>query len=482
DIEGSPVKNNQIWVGTDDGIVALTRDGGGHWMKPQLPGVPPFARIETVAPSPFDAATAYAIADRHRSGDYAPYLYVTHNFGGTWTKQTGGLPDNQYVRTVRPDPRNRKLLYAGTENGLWISYDGGATWKDFKLNLPTVSVRDIHIQPQFNDLAIATHGRALWILDDIRPLQDLPQAQARGTMLFPIRPAYQYAYHSEDEGLYTRFSGKNPPGGAIINFYLAKPLSSAAEVQILDSSGHIIRHIVNRKPEGDETEPVVPAVTNVAGINRVTWDFREDGGPRWMGAAKADYRGPLVGATVLPGNYSARIVLDGHTYTQPFVVMPNPKVPYLPAEARAGYAFTKKYLRVGGQVNVVLNNLDAQKKSLDVASSALTSTGNTALAAKVADALKARERIFNEFTANYHNDEDSIQYPGQLREDVPAGGFGSQAAPTAAVLEFTHRFDLEYAAVMKQYNDYIAETLVPLSSELQAAGQKPIDGTVSVSK
>lgn len=482
DIEGSPVKNNQIWVGTDDGIVALTRDGGGHWMKSQLPGVPPFARIETVAPSPFDAATAYAIADRHRSGDYAPYLYVTHNFGGTWTKQTGGLPDNQYVRTVRPDPRNRKLLYAGTENGLWISYDGGATWKDFKLNLPTVSVRDIHIQPQFNDLAIATHGRALWILDDIRPLQDLPQAQARGTMLFPIRPAYQYAYHSEDEGLYTRFSGKNPPGGAIINFYLAKPLSSAAEVQILDSSGHIIRHIVNRKPEGDETEPVVPAVTNVAGINRVTWDFREDGGPRWMGAAKADYRGPLVGAAVLPGNYSARIVLDGHTYTQPFVVMPNPKVPYLPAEARAGYAFTKKYLRVGGQINVVLSNLDAQKKSLEAASSALTSTGNTALAAKVADALKARERIFNEFTANYHNDEDSIQYPGQLREDVPAGGFGSQAAPTAAVLEFTHRFDLEYAAVMKQYNDYIAETLVPLSSELQAAGQKPIDGTVSVSK
>lgn len=482
DIEGSPVRSNQIWVGTDDGIVALTRDGGLHWMKTQLPGVPPFARIETVAPSPFDAATAYAIADRHRSGDYAPYLLVTHNYGQTWTKLINGLPENQYVRTVRPDTRNRRLLYAGTENGLWISYDGGARWNDFKLNLPTVSVRDIHIQPAFDDLAIATHGRALWILDDIRSVQDLPQAQARGAMLFAVRPAYQYAYHSEDEGLYTRFSGKNPPGGAIIDFYLAKPLAAAPEVQILDASGHVIRHIKNRKQEQGETEPVVPLVSNVTGINRVVWDFREDGTTRWMGAAKPEYRGPFTGATVLPGNYAARIVLDGHTFTQPFVVMPNPKIPYLPADVRAGYLFSKKYLRVGGQINTVLNNLDAQKRSLDDAASALTAAGNSALALKVADAQKARESIFNQFTANYQNDEDSIQHPGKLREDVPSGGFGSQAAPTAAVLEFAHRFDAEYAAAMKHYNDYVTTTLLPLSGQLRAAGQKPIDGAVSVSR
>ena len=172
-IEGSALSRGEIWVGTDDGYVQMTRDGGAHWRNVTPPGTPEYARIETVAPSPIVAGTAYAIADNHRLGDYAPYAYVTHDYGATWTKIVNGLPASQYVRTIRPDPRNSNVLYAGTENGMWISYDAGAHWQDFRINLPAVSVRDIHVEPQFDDLVAATHGRDVWILDDVGSVQQL---------------------------------------------------------------------------------------------------------------------------------------------------------------------------------------------------------------------------------------------------------------------------------------------------------------------
>lgn len=483
DIEGSPVRKNMIWTGSDDGVIALTLDGGAHWKKMQLPGVAPYGRVETVAPSPHDAATAYAIVDRHRSGDYAPYLFVTHNYGASWSKITSGLPADQYVRTVRPDLHNRSLLYAGTENGLWISYNGGAQWSNFRLNLPQVSVRDIRPQAQFNDLAISTHGRALWILDDITGLQQLPQAQAQGAMLFPVRTAYQYSYHSEDEGAYTRYTGKNPPAGVIVDFYQSKPGANAPEVEILDASGHVIRHIKNRKPEKDAEEGALAnaaPVPNLPGINRVVWDMREDGVPQWMGAAKPEYRGPQTGVVVLPGTYAARMTLGGHTYTQRFEIKPNPKAPYDRAGSVAAYAFAKKYLKISGTINTVLNHLDDQKKSLTAAKEALDKSGNAALSAKVASALAARTALFKTFTADYHNDEDSIQYAGALREDVPRSGFGSPQAPSGPLLDYAKRFDAEYAAAIAKYNAFVTGTLAPLSAELKAAGQKPVDGAVTV--
>ena len=480
DIEGSPVRKDLIWVGTDDGLIAVTRDGGAHWTKHQPPGIEPYGRVETVAPSPFDAATAYAIVDRHRSGDYAPYLFVTHDYGTSWSKLVAGLPDNQYVRTVRPDNRNRNLVFAGTENGMWISYDAGAHWTDFKLNLPTVSVRDIRLQPQFNDLAIATHGRDLWILDDIGALQNLPQAQTQGNMLFPIRTAYQYSYHTEDEGSYTRFTGKNPPAGVIIDFYMSKPGTAAPTIDILDAHGNVVRHLKNSKPAtgSEDIGPQNFLISNLAGVNRVVWDFREDGVPQWMGAARTEYRGPLTGVPVLPGIYAARMTLGGKTFTQRFEIKPNPKAPYSPAVAAAAYGYSKKYLRVAGTINTVLNHLDDQKKSLTAASAALSA--NAALGAKVADALKMRDEIFSSFTADYHNDEDSIQRPGALREDVPRSGFGAPAAPSDALLEYAHRYDLAYQAAIGKYNAFVNDTLVPLSAELKAAGQKPVDGAVTV--
>jgi photosystem II stability/assembly factor-like uncharacterized protein len=477
-IEGSPFGTGEIWVGTDDGLVQLTRDGGAHWQNVTPPGVPPFGRVETAAPSPLVAGTAFVNIDRHRSGDYAPYLFVTHDYGKTWAKIVSGLPADQYVRTVRGDSVNSNLVYAGTERGLYLSYDGGNHWQNFRLNLPPVSVRDVRVQPQFDDLLLATHGRSLWILDDAASLQNLPQAQAAGVYLFPPRVAYEYHLHANDEGIYTRFAGANPPLGAIVDFYQQKPGAKAPAIEILDASGRVIRRDSGtHKERGKE----VPDVPNKSGINRYVWDFHEDGPVLWMGAAREAYRGPKTGAMVVPGTYSVRVVLGGRTLTQKFEVKPDPRDTWTQADYEAGYTFAKKYLGDYSKIDQVLNGLDALKKSLASAERAAAKAGNSALAGQVRDAETARAGIFGIFTADYHNDEDSIQRPGALREDVPYNGFllrGNQP-PTAALLEYAARFDTAYAAAFAKFNAYV-DGLAPLQTQLKNAGLPALQGVSPV--
>ncbi|MGA8533578.1 MAG: hypothetical protein WB615_05675, partial [Candidatus Tumulicola sp.] len=478
-IEGSPLNKGEIWIGTDDGLVQLTRDGGASWHDVTPPGVAPFGRVETVAPSPLLAGTAYANVDRHRSGDYAPYLFVTHDYGKTWTKAVGGLPSHEYVRTVRGDSVNSNLVYAGTETGLYVSYDGGSSWQNFRLNLPPVSVRDIRIQTQFDDLLLATHGRSLWIMDAIGPLQNLPQAEAAGAYLFSPRVAYEYRQHSNDEGLYTRFGAPNPPLGAIVDFYQSKPQPKTPVIEVLDAGGTVIRRVTGTHKEHEKD---VPDVTNKTGLNRYVWDFREDGPVQWMGAAREEYRGPKVGALVVPGTYSVRIVLGGKTLTQTVTVKPDPRDAWTQADYQAGYAFSKKYLDDYGKIDEALNNLDALGKSLSAAARAASSAGNSALVSPIAAAQSARSEIFALFTADYHNDEDSIQRPGALREDVPSGGFlrGGNQPPTPALLEFAARFDGEYQAAFAKYNGFVTG-LAPLQAALKSAGLSPLAGVTPIS-
>lgn len=488
DIEGSPVRAGEIWTGADDGVIAVTTDDGKHWSKHLIPGVPPYCRVETVAPSPFSAATAFANEDCHRSGIYTPYLFVTHDFGRTWNSIATGFPPDVWVRTVRQDDRNPNLLFAGTETGIWVSYDAGKSWSDFNLNLPTVSIRDIREQPEFNDLAIATHGRDLWILDDLTSLQELPRAQAAGTMLFKPRVAYEYATRSGgDEGSYADFRGQNPPSGAIIDFYQATPQAQGPTVEILDSAGRVIRHIRAEK-KAAVAEPSNPfagpgageGVTNLAGVNRVVWNLREDGPPLCTSCAK-DFQGAPVGPAVVPGTYVARIALGGRTYSQSFVVKADPHGEYTLAQLRSGYAFAKKYSVISGKINTVIDRLADQRRSLQSAQAMLAKSGNTELAGQVASALQSQESIFNDFTADYQNDEDSIQRPGALKEDIPRGGFGgAQPPPTAALSNYARRFDVEYRAGIERYDRYV-QLLRTLSNELERAGAGKIAEATPIS-
>ncbi len=470
-IEGSPIDRGEIWAGTDDGYAQRTRDGGAHWQNVTPPGTPQYARIETTAPSPLVAGTAYVAADNHRMGDDAPYAYVTHDYGTTWTKIVNGLPPHQYVRTVRPDVRNPNVVYAGTENGVWISFDGGANWQDFRMNLPAVSVRDIRIQPQFDDLVLATHGRDVWILDDLTSLQQLGNAERAGVMLYAPRVSYEYHYHSNDLGIYTRFAAENPPKGAIVDFYQSGPQKGNATLQIVDAGGRVIRTVKGTHKVKGKEQPYVP---NKAGINRYVWDFTEDPPLKWYGAAREDYQGPKTGPTVVPGTYGVRLTLAGKTLQQTFVVAADPRDAWTPQQYRAGYDFAHKYAVVYGKIDEALNDLDAIKKSLSAA--AARGKNDAALQRDVAAAQRHWTVVFGAFTADYKNDEDSIQRGGSLRESVPRTGFaGPQLPPTAEQLDYSRRFDAAYAAATAQYNAFVA-SLAPLQSSLKRDGIKPLEG------
>jgi len=464
DIEGSPLVRGEIWVGTDDGLVQVTRDGGKHWENVTPPGTPEYARIETVAPSPLDPQTIYVAADDHRMGDRRPYAFVTHDGGTTWHAIVTGLPQDQYVRTIRPDIHDPKIVYLGTEGGLWISFDGGEHWQNFRLNLPAVSVRDIRIQPSFDDLVIATHGRDVWILDDIASLQQLPQAEKAGVMLFAPRTAYLYHLHSNDLGIYTRFAGQNPPEGAIIDFYQAHPQSKPPVVQILDGTGKVVRTISGTHEVHGKEAPVVP---DRAGINRVVWDLHDDPPTPWYGAARKEYRGPKVGPLVVPGTYRVRIVLDGKPLVQSLTVRPDPRDHYPQSYYEAGYAFAKKYSDRLGAIDRALNELDAISVALQKALAAAQARRDTALVRVIDDARGRWQQVFASFTADYHNDEDSIQRPGSLRESLPRTGFGVQAPPTQEQLDYAARFDAAYDAAFAGYRAYLT-SLRELDARLRA--------------
>ncbi len=471
DIEGSPLTKGEIWVGTDDGYVQLTRDGGAHWSNVTPRGVPQFARVETVAPSPLRAGVAYAAFDDHRSGNYRPYLYATQDYGSTWRKLTAGLPVDQYVRTVRPDIHNPNLLYAGTEQGIWISYNGGAFWQSFELNLPTVSVRDIRLQPTFNDIVIATHGRALWILDDVQAVQQLREAQSVGAMLFPIRTAYQYFYHKDIEESYTWYAAANPPDGAIIDFYQASAQHKAPLVQVFDSSGRVVRTIAGtHKVKGKD----VPNVSNDRGINRVVWNFRENGPVLWMGAAREEYRGPKEGARVPPGTYTVHVTLSGRVLSQTVDVRPDPRLSFTQDVYEAWYQFEHKHYVEYSNVNIALNNLDALKKGL-LAAISMLQKGGTSKAAALAQAqatLRAHDQIFSRLTANFMADEDSIERPGALREELERFQDLS-SPPQPALIAFADKIDDQYRAVMSAYNAF-ADSVSSLNTTLRSAGVKPV--------
>ncbi|MEO6835625.1 MAG: hypothetical protein ABI231_06935 [Candidatus Tumulicola sp.] len=471
DIEGSTLAKGEIWVGTDDGLVQLTRDYGKHWSNVTPAGAPEFGRFATVAPSTLADGTAYAINDGHYIGDNAPYAFVTHDFGKHWTKIVNGLPKDQWARAIRPDIRDRNIVYLGTEEGIWISFDGGAKWQSFQNDLPTVSVHDIRMQPQANDLVIATHGRSVYIMDDMNPVQRLAQAVARGTWLFAPRVSYEWSQHENDEGTYTNYAADNPPNGVVVTFYQKEPQKNAPKLDILDSHGRVIRTVSGTHKVAGKDKPYI---TNKVGLNRYVWDFGVNGPMKWLGAAKERYQGPDSGPGVPPGSYAVRMTLDGHTYVQRFVVKADPRSILTQADYERTFAAAMKVQDQLSVVDAMLNNLDAVKKTIDEAAGTSKKAANAALFSKLADALTARASVFDFLTANYQNDEDGIQRPGALREDLFGAYFGAQGLLTQPVVQYLVRTHAQVQDGVIRYNAFVKNVLPGVNAALKQAGMKAL--------
>jgi len=471
DIEGSKLHKGEIWIGTDDGLIQLTLDGGAHWQNVTPPGAPEYGRFASISPSPLRDGTAYAINDGHYTGDNKPYVFVTHDFGKTWTSITNGLPDDQWARSIAADIRNPDLVYLGTEEGFWISYDGGSTWKSFKNNLPTVSVHDIRMQPQFDDLAIATHGRSIYIMDDMTPIQDLQTAVKDGTYLFPISVSYQYNTRQDDEGTYTNYAAPNPPTGAIIDYYQSAKQKTPPTLEIIDRSGKVIRtykgtHEVAKKQE--------PWVSNKTGLNRFVWDWTIDGPVKWYGAAKKAYQGPDDGPAVPPGEYVARLTLGSKVFTQDFIVKPDPRTLYTQAQLVESYDFGRLGEALLSKVDTMLNNLDTVKKSIDEGIAAAKKANDTAAQSKLEAIETARLGVFNQLTANFHNDEDSIQRPGKVREDVQSIMYFAGTVITPALRDYTHRVEGDLRSATQSYDAFVKEQVPVLNDTLTSLKVKAV--------
>jgi photosystem II stability/assembly factor-like uncharacterized protein len=333
---------NKLWAGTDDGLIWQTRDGGKNWNDITPKDLTPWSKVTQISASHFDEDTAYASVSRFRINDNRPYIYRTHDAGKNWTLITTGLPDFGPVDTVREDPVRKGLLFAGTENSVWISFDDGDHWQSLQLNMPHTSMRDLWIHD--NDLIVGTHGRSFWILDDITPLREVKSLSASEAHLFTPAPAFRIQRDTytdtplpPDEPF-----AANPPDGAILDYYLPHA-SSQVTLEILDAHAQLVRRFSSTdQPEVTEEElkkQLIPlywlrpfsALSADAGMHRWVWDMHYPAPDSTrheypISAIPGDTPRVPLGPTALPGTYTARLTVDGKSYTASFVLKMDPRV------------------------------------------------------------------------------------------------------------------------------------------------------------
>jgi photosystem II stability/assembly factor-like uncharacterized protein len=427
DIAPSPVNAGVIWVGTDDGLVQLTVDGGLHWKNVTMKGIGAYGRVETVEPSHVRASSAFAVVDRHFTGDRRPYIFSTDDFGVSWHSLSGGLPPDEYAHVVRQDPRDPNLLYAGLEQSIWVTFDAGRRWSHLQQNMPTSSVADLRIQPKANDLVAATHGRGFFILDDLAPLQSLSAARSAGAYFFQARPAYLF-WRSWTNGYGTgageccapsdRFAGRNPDPGALLSYYLAKPVLRPASIEILDASGSIVRTL---------TGP------NRPGINRVSWNLTESPPEPWRSAREWN-QGPADGAAVVPGTYTLRLRAGDRALEQTLVVKADPRATWTQADLMARRDFVRGLLAQLNDIDKALNDLDGR-----------------AMARKLSP---VEHELYSALTSNPRNSEDDLLRPDRLRERLQTLLLDialSQGPPTPAQREEAGQITNTFDGLIAQY-------------------------------
>jgi photosystem II stability/assembly factor-like uncharacterized protein len=341
----SYLEKGTIWAGTDDGLIQLTRDGGKTWTEVTPPELTPWSKVSILEASRTQAGTVYAAVNRFRLDDLTPHIYRTRDFGKTWKEIVTGIAGDAPVNVVREDPVRKGLLFAGTETSVYVSFDDGDHWQPLQLNLPHTSMRDLTIHG--DDLVVATHGRSFWILDDITPLRQLNENLAKaGAYLFAPQEALRVRWNKNpDTPLPPEESaGKNPPDGAIIDYFLAKDAVGPVTLEILAANERVLVRVYSSFDKPELLEQIAPkhpipmywvreekTVSAKAGMHRFVWDVRWPA-PKSLGhtfpISAIVHDTPLEpqGAWALPGRYTVKLVVDGASYTQPLVLKMDPRV------------------------------------------------------------------------------------------------------------------------------------------------------------
>ena len=469
----SPLQPGMLWAGSDDGNLQMTTDGGKNWtlLTKNFKKLPDDSAVSHVEPSRTNAGTAYVAFDRHKLDDYKPYVFKTTDSGKNFFDISGNLPEKAYVHVVREDPKNSSLLYAGTEIGLYASWDGGKNWLELNMkNFPRVAVHDILIHPRDNDLIVATHGRSLWVFDDAAVIQQVNSnvLQSAGH-LFEARPAYRYSTRMTRYGVGDKiFRGQNPPNGAIITYYLKEKADEKTQVkmQIFDATGKMVVEYKNLSKE--------------KGINRTAWNLSAEGARQRRPPTpdQLEFQGPPRGPQVLPGTYTVKLFAGDKMLGESRVqVRVDPNVQISPADLQIQYDLAMKLRDLNSSMNDGLRLLDSAKTQIEQ----IETVAKDRLAEVPADLTKAiadyKKRVDGLLAELTTNPEDGIRAPSRFADQL--GGLystisGGNFAPTATMKENFDLLQKEFPNKIATINKFVSDDTAKTNQTLQKFGLAPV--------
>ena len=463
----SPYEKDVIIAGSDDGLLHITKDGGKKWDNITPKGMPEWMMFNSVEFDPFVKGGAYVAGTKYKSGDYQPYLYKTKDYGRTWTKITDGIDPAHFTRVVRADPKRQGLLYAGTEFGMYVSFDDGASWKPFQLNLPIVPITDLAIRN--DNLIAATQGRSFWMIDDLTPLHQLNEVISKSeTFLFKPMPSYRMNGGQTREQPKTE--GRNHPNGVMIHYYLKDTAKTVATIEILEASGTLIKKF-STKPDKklkEEEMKIKP------GMNRQVWNMRYADAEGFDGLIM--WAASLTGPKAIPGTYKAKLTINGHTQETEFEIVKDPRTSGTLADIKAQFDFAISVRDKLSETNKAIKNIRTVREQINRVTEPMKDKAEMKdvvdMGKSINDDMKKIEETL--YQTKNRSGQDPLNYPIRLNNKLGALAGevdGSDYHPTEQVKtvnkEITDKIDMQLNSlrqIMKdklpKFNDLVKQKQV----------------------
>jgi photosystem II stability/assembly factor-like uncharacterized protein len=491
----SNLEKGNIWAGSDDGFINLTRDNGKNWSSITIPTsqLGDFALISTIHTSDFVKGKAYVAATRYMFGDRKPYLFKTSDYGKTWTAIVGGIPDDEYCRVVREDPNKAGLLYAGTERGIYVSFDDGENWNNLNANMPISPIRDLQIHKREKDLIVATHGRSFWIMDDVTPLHEIKDNLVKDGQAYLFKPRHSYRMQGGDGGgrrSAPKDEGQNAPNGVIVNYYLKSAPSDEVKLQFLTMNNDTIVTYSNQKDvkgealktskdfyEDKDLQRSGTVSANV-GLNRFVWNMRYADATEIEGERSPMWAGNLTGPKIVPGNYKVRLIVGKKVVQEEIAqILKDPRNEASDADLKAQFDLLLKIHNKLDENHKAINQMREIKKAV---SEYMKSVKDTVLIAKfqklTKPMLKNLEDLEQTLVQNKARaTQDLLAYPIRLNDKIAGVAnvvSSSDAKPTKgsgeAFEDLSKKMDVSVTKLKK-----IIDEDVPAFNKLVSENQIP---------
>ena len=468
----SPHRPDVLWAGSDDGRLHITQDGGATWTDVTPSGMPQWGTVDSIDPSPHQPGRAVVAVQRYRMDDFRPYVFLTNDYGATWTKITTGLPDEHPVRVAREDPEQEGLLYAGTEYGLFVSFDGGQQWQPLQRNLPVTPVTDLRVA--HDDLVLSTQGRSFWVLDDVTPLRQVRDVDTSRAFLFTPRDAYRANMRGSDE----EFAPDPMPGNALIRFYVPDTSGADVTLDIVDDSGRVAYSFTT-----DTTRLDAPGVDSLGlkpGMNSVAWDAMYPGPDVIEDAVLWGYTG---GVKAVPGTYTARLAVGGDTLAEAFTLRLDPRLENVDEEELSEqFELALQVRDTLGQVLDAIRTIQTAREEVTWMSTLAERAGaDSSLSAQSDSLLAALGRTEQELmqTQNESN-QDPIRFAPRLDNQyvelynnvTGIDGYiagGPEGKPTAGAYERFEELNAQWAELRSQLGEVLGTRLMAFKEQAYRA-------------